>query len=66
MPEHYTKATLGVTRWCNQCQRHTAHRVREGRAAECTEHERPNLTKKQIEQRAREAKRARQPELFPT
>lgn len=39
MSEHYTKNTLEVTHWCNQCGRRTQHAVSAGRVGRCMEHE---------------------------
>jgi ribosomal protein L44E len=35
MPQHYTKATLQVSVWCNRCGKHTMHRVDDGRRGPC-------------------------------
>lgn len=35
MPHHYTKNTLGITRWCNTCRRQTQWSVSDGRLGRC-------------------------------
>lgn len=35
MPEHYTKKTVSVARFCPKCGRETTHRVDNGRRGPC-------------------------------
>lgn len=67
MSEHYTANTESATRHCNTCGRRTQHGVSAGRIGRCLEHQAEGLSKKQIENRERLARLARQaqaPGLF--
>jgi len=37
MPQHYTKATVSASEWCNVCGKATMHRVDAGRRGSCLE-----------------------------
>ncbi|MBI3664473.1 MAG: hypothetical protein HY234_15670 [Acidobacteria bacterium] len=64
MSHHQTKATESVTAYCNRCGKRTQHAVSDGRQGRCTEHEAPDLTKRQIEKRLRRQREAENPRLF--
>ena len=64
MPEHYTKHTEAVTRWCPHCNRDTLHRVSAGRIGHCLEHDAPTLTKKQAKRRREQLRDHQNPKLF--
>jgi len=64
MPEHYTKNTESVTRWCNHCKRHTQFAVSDGRIGRCTEHEAPQFSKAQLKKRDELEARRCNPFLF--
>jgi ribosomal protein L44E len=52
MAQHYTRNTKAVSEWCPTCGRFTMHRVDDRRRGPCTEHQAPELSKKQ--EKARE------------
>jgi ribosomal protein L44E len=66
MPEHFTRNTLECTAWCPKCQRHTQHRVDDGRRGPCIDplHPVQHLSKKQEKRLADEARKKQNPELF--
>lgn len=64
MTEHNTRNTESVTAWCNACFRYTEHAVSDGRRGRCMEHQAPELSKKQQDNRQRLEKERRQPGLF--
>jgi hypothetical protein len=35
MPEHYTKNTVSVLKWCNTCGKKMMHQVYDGRIGSC-------------------------------
>lgn len=35
MPEHFTKAVVEATFWCNKCFKNTPHMVQDGRRGAC-------------------------------
>jgi hypothetical protein len=45
-PQHYTKNTLGISRFCNTCRRTTMWSVSDGRLGRCQEdHHKPQKPK---------------------
>lgn len=56
MTEHYTANTESVTAWCNHCNRNTQHSVSGNRRGRCLEHEAPELSQKQKDNRERLAR----------
>jgi len=58
MPEHYTKNTLSVSRFCKTCNRMTMFRVDNGRLGPCLEEHAKEYPKKKVEEDKQES-------LFP-
>jgi hypothetical protein len=46
MPEHVTRSTEYVTKWCDHCRRHTQHSCSDARVGRCVEDHRPRKTAK--------------------
>lgn len=43
--QHYTRNTVSVRRWCNECRRFTDHQVSGGQVGHCLEqHARPTAS----------------------
>lgn len=61
MSEHYPRSTESVTLWCNHCGKPTQHKVSEGIAGRCMEHEAPEFSKKQLRERERREKEKQNP-----
>lgn len=62
MPEHYTRNTNGVFRWCSSCNRLTMHDVDDRRVSSCREIHVTGMSKAQEKREDRNEKKLQ--ELF--
>ena len=64
MPEHYTRNTTGVMKFCSTCNRMTMHRVDNKRLGSCTEPHAVGMSDAQKRQKVKQDAAENEPELF--